>query len=54
MAESENLTNRFNAACTPESGCSGAVVRLGTAADFGRITSARAARVFQFGARFKF
>jgi hypothetical protein len=54
MAETENFTNRFNPACTPEGGCSGAVVRLGTAADFGRITSTRSARVFQFGSRFKF
>ncbi len=35
IAESENLTNKFNASCTPEGGCSGAVVRLGTAADSG-------------------
>ncbi len=54
IAESENLTNRFNPNCNPTSGCNGAVVRLGTAADFGRITNTRAARVFQFGARFKF
>ena len=54
IAESENLTNRFNPNCNPTAGCNGAVVRLGTAADFGRITSTRAARVFQFGARFKF
>lgn len=54
IAESENLTNKFNASCSPEGGCSGAVVRLGTAADFGRITSVRSNRVFQFGTRFKF
>lgn len=54
IAESENLSNRFNPNCNPTGGCSGAVVRLGTAADFGRITSVRANRVFQFGARFKF
>ena len=54
IAESENLTNRFNPNCNPTSGCSGAVVRLGTAADFGRITSTRSGRVFQFGGRFKF
>jgi len=54
IAESENLTNRLNPSCSPESGCSGAVVRLGSAPDFGRLTAARSARVFQFGARFRF
>jgi hypothetical protein len=54
IAETENFTNRLNPACTPEGGCSGAVVRLGSAADFGRLTAARSARVFQFGARFRF
>jgi len=54
IAETENFTNRLNPACTPEGGCSGAVVRLGSAADFGRLTAARAARVFQFGTRFSF
>ncbi|MBK9167973.1 MAG: TonB-dependent receptor [Bryobacterales bacterium] len=54
IAESENLTNRLNPSCTPEGACNGAVVRLGTAADFGRITAARSNRVFQFGMRFKF
>ncbi len=54
IAETENFTNRLNPACTPEGGCSGAVVRLGSAADFGRLTAARSARVFQFGTRFQF
>ncbi len=54
IAESENFTNRFNPGCSPEGACNGAVVRLGTAADFGRITSVRANRVFQFGTRFTF
>ncbi len=54
IAESENFTNRFNPACTPEGACNGAVVRLNTAPDFGRITSVRSNRVFQFGTRFKF
>ncbi len=54
IAETENFTNRLNPACNPEVGCSNAVVRLGTAPDFGRLTGARAARVFQFGARFRF
>jgi len=54
IGETENFTNRLNPACTPEGGCSGAVVRLGSAAEFGRLTSARSARVFQFGARFQF
>jgi hypothetical protein len=54
IAESENFTNRFNPSCTPEGACNGAVVRLATAPDFGRITGVRANRVFQFGTRFKF
>jgi hypothetical protein len=54
IAETENFTNRLNPACSPEGACSGAVVRLGTAPDFGRLTAARAARVFQFGARMRF
>lgn len=54
IAESENFTNRFNANCSADGGCSGAVVNLGGAADFGRVTSVRQNRVFQFGTRFKF
>jgi hypothetical protein len=53
IAESENLTNRFNANCSI-SGCTGAVVNRDQAADFGRILATRQARVFQFGACFKF
>jgi carboxypeptidase family protein len=53
IAEAENLTNRFNASCSI-AGCSGAVVNVATAPDFGRITSVRGARVFQFGGRFTF
>ncbi len=53
IAEAENLTNRFNANCSI-AGCTGAVVNIATAADFGRITSVRAPRRFQFGARFTF
>lgn len=54
IAETENFTNRLNPACSPEGACSGAVVRLRAASDLGRFTAARSARVFQFGARFRF
>jgi hypothetical protein len=53
IAEAENLANRFNANCSI-AGCNGAVVNVATAADFGRITSVRAPRRFQFGGRFTF
>ncbi len=53
IAESENLTNHLNAACSI-TGCTGAVVNRDGAADFGRITSTRAGRNFQFGMRYSF
>ena len=53
IAESENLTNRFNANCSI-AGCTSAVVNVATAADFGRIISVRPPRRFQFGGRFTF
>lgn len=53
IAESENLTNRLNAGCSI-AGCTGAVVNRDGAADFGRITSTRAGRNFQFGMRYSF
>ena len=53
IAESENLTNHLNAACSI-AGCTGAVVNRDGAADFGRITSTRAGRNFQFGMRYAF
>lgn len=54
IAETEILSNRLNPACTLESACSGPVLRLRAAGDLGRLTAARSARVFQFGARFRF
>jgi hypothetical protein len=53
IGEAESLTNRFNANCSI-SGCSGTVVNVATAPDFGRITSVRTPRRFQFGGRFTF
>lgn len=53
IAESENLLNRLNAACSI-TGCTGAVVNRDGAADFGRITATRAGRNFQFGMRYSF
>ena len=53
IAEAENLTNRFNANCSI-AGCTSAVVNVATASDFGRITSVRPPRRFQFGGRFTF
>ncbi len=53
IAESENLTNHLNAACSI-TGCTGAVVNRDGAADFVRITSTRAGRNFQFGMRYSF
>lgn len=53
IAESENLTNHLNAGCSI-TGCTGAVVNRDGAADFGRITSTRAGRNFQFGMRYSF
>jgi len=53
IAESENLTNHLNAACSI-TGCTGAVVNRDGAADFGRITATRAGRNFQFGMRYSF
>jgi Carboxypeptidase regulatory-like domain len=49
LLEAENALNHTNAACSTASGCTGAVVNTATAADFGRITSARTARNVQFG-----
>jgi hypothetical protein len=54
IVESENLFNRFNASCSTDGGCTGAVVNVATAADFGRVTSARNARTVQAGARITF
>lgn len=53
ISEAENLTNRLNAGCSI-AGCSGAVVNRDGAPDFGRITSTRAGRNFQFGMRYSF
>jgi len=54
ILESENVFNRFNPSCSTDSGCTSAVVNVATATDFGRVTSARAARTVQFGARVTF
>lgn len=53
IAESENIFNRFNPACSI-AGCTSAVVNRDGAADFGRVTSTRPGRVFQFGMRYGF
>ncbi len=53
ISESENLLNRFNPGCSI-AGCTGAVVNRDGAADFGRVTSTRPGRVFQFGMRYMF
>lgn len=53
IAESENLTNRLNAGCSI-AGCTSAVVNRDDAADFGRITTTRPGRNFQFGMRYSF
>lgn len=53
IAESENLLNRLNAGCSI-TGCTGAVVSREGAPDFGRITSTRPGRNFQFGMRYSF
>jgi len=52
IAESDNLFNTLNANCT--AACTGAVVNLQTAADFGRVTTARTGRRVQFGLRYSF
>ena len=54
MVESENVFNRFNPSCSTDGGCTGAVVNVATASDLGRVTSARAPRTIQFGARLTF
>lgn len=54
MVESENVFNRFNPSCSTDGGCTGAVVNIATAPDLGRVTSARAPRTVQFGARVTF
>jgi hypothetical protein len=54
LLEAENALNHTNANCSTAGGCSGAVVSTATAADFGRITSARTARNVQFGFKFVF
>jgi hypothetical protein len=54
LIEAENLLNSTNAACSTTTGCTAAVVNTATAADFGRITSARTARNVQFGVKFFF
>jgi hypothetical protein len=52
FAESDNVLNTLNANCT--NACTGAVVNRQDAVDFGRITTARAARRVQFGFRYAF
>ena len=54
IVESENVLNRFNPSCSTDGGCTGAVVNVATAADFGRVTSARNSRTVQAGARITF
>jgi hypothetical protein len=54
IVEAENLFNSTNASCSTASGCSGAVVNTATAADFGRLLSARTARNLQLGLKFTF
>jgi len=54
IVESENVFNRFNPSCSTDGGCTGAVVNVATAADFGRVTSARNPRTVQAGARITF
>lgn len=53
ISESENFLNRFNPGCSIAS-CTNAVVNRDGAADFGRVTSTRPGRVFQFGMRYGF
>ncbi len=53
IAESENILNHLNPGCSI-AGCTGAVVNRDGQADFGRITSARPGRNFQFGMRYSF
>lgn len=48
FGESDNVLNSLNANCT--NACTGAVVNRQDAVDFGRITTARAARRVQLGA----
>lgn len=52
MVESDNVLNTLNANCT--AACTGAVINLQTASDFGRITSARNSRRVQLGIRYAF
>ena len=54
IVETENLLNSTNASCSTASGCSGVVISTATAADFGRITSARTSRNVQLGLKFHF
>jgi hypothetical protein len=54
LLEAENALNHTNASCSTAGGCTGAVVNVATAPDFGRITSARTARNVQFGCKFVF
>ena len=54
IVETENLLNSTNASCSTAGGCTGAVISNATAADFGRITSARTARNVQMGLKFNF
>lgn len=53
IAESENVLNRLNAACSI-AGCTGAVQNREGLADFGRILAARPGRQLQFGMRYTF
>ncbi|HWB82752.1 MAG TPA: TonB-dependent receptor [Bryobacteraceae bacterium] len=54
ILETENLLNSTNASCSTANGCTGAVISTATAADFGRITSARTSRNVQMGLKFNF
>jgi len=54
LLEAENALNHTNASCSTAGGCTGAVVNVATAPDFGRITGARTARNVQFGCKFVF
>ena len=54
ILETENVLNSTNASCSTAGGCTGAVISTATAADFGRITSARTARNVQIGLKFNF
>lgn len=54
LFEAENAFNHTNASCSTAGGCTNAVINTATAADFGRVTSARTSRNVQFGFKFLF